>query len=169
MPATIPMQRLIEMFSMQVMEPEGGYFAETYRSSESIARSHLPARFKGDRAFSTAIYYLLPKGVKSRLHRLAADEVWHFYLGGSLTLVILHPDGKLEKITMGPHVLKGEKVQQLVPAGCWFGAYPDPGAEYSFIGCTVAPGFEFQDFELADTRELAKRFPGAHEAIEVLA
>jgi predicted cupin superfamily sugar epimerase len=148
--------------------PEGGYFAETYRASESIARGALPPRYDGDRSFCTAIYFLLPQGAKSQLHRVESDEIWHFYLGGALTLFELHEDGRVEKTRLGSDFAIGERAQHVVKRGVWFGALPDPGVPYSFVGCTVAPGFDFADFELARRSELLARHPAARETIELL-
>ena len=160
-------RRLIDRFGL-APHPEGGYFKESYRSAELIVKSALPRRFKGDRSFSTAIYFLLPAGAKSRLHRIKSDELWHFYLGGPMRLVQLSEDGRLDEIVMGPDVAAGQKLQHAVLAGCWFGAYPEKGGAFSFVGCTVAPGFDFADFELAKRSELLKRFPQARQAIELL-
>lgn len=159
--------QLVKQFELQ-SHPEGGFYRETYRASETIPRAALPDRFKGDRSHSTAIYFLIPKGKFSSLHRIQADEGWHFYLGGPLTVVQISPKGKVEKIVLGQDVLNGQKVQHVVPAGYWFGAYPNPGSEYSLVGCTVAPGFDFADFELGTRADLLKQFPQAKNVIEQL-
>lgn len=160
-------QELIKLYNLEA-HPEGGYFKETYRAKGAITKEALPKNFKGDRNYSTAIYFLLPEGSKSKLHRLHSDEVFHFYLGGPLTVVQISPEGKVEKIILGQDVKAGEKLQHVVPAGYWFGAYPNPGVAFSFIGTTVAPGFDFQDFELGSRAELLKQFPKAKEVIELL-
>jgi len=139
--------------------PEGGYYAETYRAAGRLPASALPSVFGGDRAYSTAILYLLPEGRKSALHRIRQDEVWHFYLGGPLRLVMISPAGKASEVVLGPDIPAGQRVQFAVPAGYWFGAAPRPGSVFSLVGCTVAPGFDFADFELADGAELKKNFP----------
>lgn len=163
----ITVQELIKLYNLQP-HPEGGYFSETYRAEGTIAKEALAKGFKGDRNYSTAIYFLLPEGAKSKLHRLQSDEVFHFYLGDPLTVVQILPEGKVEKTVLGPDVKAGHKLQHVVPAGCWFGAYPNPGSRFSFIGTTVAPGFDFQDFELGGRLELLKQFPKAKEVIEML-
>lgn len=140
--------------------PEGGFYRETYRATEVIAAGHLPARFGGPRAHSTAIYFLLPGEQVSRLHRIKSDEVWHFYAGRALTLTLIHPDGRLEERRLGPGAF-----QALVPAGCWYGAAVDDPAAYALVGGTVAPGFDFDDFELADRPDLLARFPQHHDTI----
>jgi uncharacterized protein len=150
---------LIELFDLKP-HLEGGYFTESYRSPEQI-----PGR---GRNISTAIYFLLPQGTKSRLHRLASDEIWHFYLGGPMTLVQISPEGKMEEAVLGHDVKSGHTLQHVVKAGCWFGAFPNPGTEYSLVGCTVAPGFDFADLEIGKRTDLQKRFPHAHQMIEKL-
>lgn len=148
--------------------PEGGYFAETYRSTENIKDKGLPERFSGERCFSTAIYFLLPADSFSGLHRIKSDEVWHFYAGNSLTISIIHPDGKAEIMHLGQHPEKGESFQGVVKAGCWFGAKVHAPGSYALVGCTVAPGFDFADFEMADRTSLLKQFPQHKEIIELL-
>lgn len=157
---------LIELHSLKP-HPEGGYFRETYRSAGEIPTEHLPEH-GGARNHSTAIYFLLPEGTKSVLHRIKSDEVWHFYLGGPLTLIQIAPDGTVEEVVLGQDVQAGQKVQHVVPAGYWFGAYPCAGSAYSFVGCTVAPGFDFADFEMGNRDELLKLFPLAGVIIRAL-
>ena len=139
--------------------PEGGYFRETYRAAERIEGEHLPARYGGPRAHATAIYYLLRAGEISTLHRIKSDEIWHFYAGGPLVISAIHPDGERSDLTLGPDPGAGQSWQIVVPAGAWFGASLAPDAAYALVGCTVAPGFEFTDFELADSATLARRYP----------
>lgn len=139
--------------------PEGGFFKETYRSAGTIPASSLPEEFGAPRAWSTAILYLLDSGDQSALHRIRQDEAWHFYLGDPLLLVEISPTGVLLETIMGPDILAGHKQQHIVPAGSWFGARPVSGGAFSFVGCTVAPGFDFADFELAERDALTKLFP----------
>lgn len=138
--------------------PEGGYFRETYRSPRRIPGS---AR---KRVYSTAIYYFLDSNSVSKMHRLSADEVFHFHLGDPVTWVLLKPKGKVEKIVLGPKIQKGQKLQMVVPAGTWFGGYLEKG-KYALMGTTVAPGFEFEDFVLGRREELLKAFPKAKREI----
>jgi len=147
--------------------PEGGFYRETYRSSEIIA-DHLPARFGGPRACSTAIYFLLPGDQVSRLHRIKSDEIWHFYAGSALTLALIHSDGRLEERRLGPDPERGEGFQAIVPAGAWYGAAVDDPASYALVGGTVAPGFDFADFELGDRATLLARFPQHGQTIRRL-
>lgn len=151
--------------------PEGGYFREVYRSRETIEGDALPARFKGSRSFSTGIYFLLTAHTFSAFHRIASDEVWHFYAGEPLDLEIIHPDGRHETIGLGDDPSSGRVFQAMAPAGCWFGARLAPGAPsdgFTLVGCTVAPGFDFQDFEMADRKGLIEAFPRHRKLIEQL-
>jgi predicted cupin superfamily sugar epimerase len=144
--------------------PEGGYYRETYRSAEALPAPGLPPRYGGPRAVSTAIYYLLADDQRSMLHRLRSDEVWHFYAGSALLLSLIHPDGRLERITLGPDFDQGEAFQAVVPAGVWVGAEVSVAQSYALVGCTVAPGFEFHDFEPGDRATLLGLYP-AHRAV----
>lgn len=148
--------------------PEGGYFAETYRAAETIPQSALPGRFTGDRAFGTAIYFLLESHHISALHRIQADEVWHFYAGDPLEVFVISPAGALTIIRLGNNPERGEVFQAVVPAGAWFGSKPATGSAYSLVGCTVAPGFDFADFELAEAATLLAEFPQHRRIIELL-
>ena len=139
--------------------PEGGYFRETYRSAELIPVAGLPDRFNGPRHFSTAIYFLLEGKQFSAFHRIRSDECWHFYAGQTLHVYVLDDEGELETIKLGSNSMEGELFQYVVPAGCWFASKPAPGSQFCFVGCTVAPGFDFADFELADARRLAEQYP----------
>jgi len=157
----------VETYRM-LPHPEGGYFAETYRAAETIPQEALPTRFAGPRSFSTAIYFLLESHHFSALHRIQADEVWHFYAGGPLHVYVITPDGALEVIRLGNNPEAGEVFQAVVPAGCWFGSKPADGTPYSLVGCTVAPGFDFADFEMADRGGLLAEFPALREVVERL-
>lgn len=149
---------LIRLYRLKP-HPEGGYFRETYRASGKTVTA------RGARNFSTAVLFLLKKGQTSRLHRIASDEVWHFYSGGPLKVSAVHPDGSTSSAILGPDPSAGHKTQHVVPAGCWFGAAPEPKTAYSLVGCTVAPGFDFRDFELGDRGELIEKFPRAARTI----
>jgi predicted cupin superfamily sugar epimerase len=142
--------------------PEGGYFRETYRSSGTFNQSGLPPAFRGDRAFATAIYFLLEGRQFSAFHRILSDECWHFYQGTSLHIYVLPPSGTLSVIRLGNDPGKGELFQAVVPAGCWFASRPADPEGYALVGCTVSPGFDFADFEMADGASLTALFP-AHE------
>ncbi|QHT68595.1 cupin domain-containing protein [Rhodocytophaga rosea] len=163
MPATY----WIEKLHLQA-HPEGGYFAETYRSPEEVQAAHLPERYGGRRSFSTAIYFLLEHPEFSALHRIKSDEVWHFYAGSTLLVYVIDPGGKLEIIRLGNNLEAGEQFQAVVKAGCWFGSRLEKENIYALVGCTVAPGFDFADFEMADRKELLQQFPQHQSIIELL-
>lgn len=144
--------------------PEGGWFRETYRARETIEASALPHRFDGARSISTAITFLLEAGQCSHLHRIKADEVWHFYAGDPLIVVEIDAVGSLKTTRLGGDLGAGGAFQHVVPAGAWFGAVPAEGSRYAphgfaLVGCTVAPGFDFADFELADRDALLAEYP----------
>ncbi|MAU22219.1 MAG: cupin [Martelella sp.] len=128
---------IIEALGLQP-HPEGGWFAETFRDSAG-----------GGRGASTLIYFLLKAGERSHWHRLhTAVEVWHYYAGAPLKLMC-SADGKVVETQMlGPDILKGERPQGVIPAGCWQAA--ETTGDFTLVGCTVAPGFTFEDFELAE-------------------
>jgi uncharacterized protein len=139
--------------------PEGGFFRRTYRSSERVAAACLPERFGGPRIFSSAIYYLLPGDRVSAFHRIKSDEMWHFYTGAPLVIYALDESGTLSTTLLGRNFERGETFQALVRAGLWFGAAVSDPESFSLIGCTVAPGFEFEDFELARRDDLLTLYP----------
>ncbi|MFM2135992.1 MAG: hypothetical protein RL021_1392 [Bacteroidota bacterium] len=158
---------LINTFSMN-RHPEGGYYKETYRSPENIPHSGLPGRFTGDRSFSTAIYFLLIGEEFSSFHRIKADEVWHFYTGSPLELSMISPEGVLTTAIIGNQPENGHHFQYTVPAGYWFASRCCDGNGFSFVGCTVAPGFDFADFELAKREALTLAFPDHSSLIRSL-
>jgi predicted cupin superfamily sugar epimerase len=150
--------------------PEGGYFRETYRAAESISAGALPERFDGARAFSTAVYFLITEDAFSAFHRIRSDELWHFYAGDAVTLAVLDGDGTggLTTASLGREPARGQSPQVVIPAGAWFAAeVASPGA-FALVGCTVAPGFDFADFELAERAVLLARYPQHRGVIERL-
>jgi len=147
--------------------PEGGFYREAYRAQEVIAAEHLPARFGGSRAYSTAIYFLLPGDQVSALHRIKSDELWHFHAGSTLAIYVLSETG-LTIHKLGSRVDEGDALQVAVPANTWFGAKVIDSNAYTLAGCTVAPGFDFQDFEMATTSRLLNDFPKHDEIIKQL-
>lgn len=127
--------------------PEGGFFREVYRSSERVASASLPERFPGARDFATSIYYLLEAGDFSAFHRIKSDETWHFYAGGPLELHMVQRASH-SVVILGNRPDRGELLQYTVPHGVWFASRPLAGTSYSLLGCTVSPGFDFEDFEM---------------------
>jgi predicted cupin superfamily sugar epimerase len=151
-------QQLIDRYNL-LPHPEGGYYKETYRSAEIITEDALPARFPGDRCFATAIYFLLEEGNFSAFHRIKSDECWHFYAGDPLNIYMIDKDGSLHTICLGNDISNGQCFQFVVPAGYWFASEPAENSTYSFVGCTVAPGFDFTDFEMAKAGTLIAVYP----------
>lgn len=163
-----PASYWIEKYQL-LPHPEGGYYAETYRASEQIPKVALPARYHGDRAYSTGIYFLLESHHFSAFHRIQSDEMWHFYAGEALDVFVIDPvTGELKTIKLGNDPDKGETFQAMVPAGAWFGSRPAAGSSYSLVGCTVAPGFDFEDFEMAQRDILSPQYPQHAGLIEAL-
>ena len=151
-----------------VRHPEGGYFKEVYRSDENIEESALPERYRGERSFATSIYFLLKGDEFSNFHRIQSDETWHFYVGSVLELNVLSKEGGLEKYLLGRDLEKGELLQVTIPRNHWFGARVLDRNGFALLGCTVAPGFHFDDFELGNRKELLKQFPAHSEIIKEL-
>ena len=149
------MEELIEHFGL-APHPEGGWYRETYRATATLAGT--------SRSVCTAILYLLGASERSRLHRIDADEIWHFHHGDPLHVVQLVP-GSGARV----HLLSVERPQLVIPAHSWFGAMPAPGSRWTLAGCTVSPGFEFSAFELGSAEELLAEFPLAREHILALA
>jgi predicted cupin superfamily sugar epimerase len=134
--------------------PEGGYYKETYRSEKEVSVEG----FEGSRNVSTAIYFLLKDTEKSHLHRIKSDEIWFFHQGEALEVLVLH-NNVCAIYTLGKQLDKGELYQLVVPAGAWFGARVKNGFDFALVSCTVAPGFDFADFELAEYKKISREFP----------
>jgi predicted cupin superfamily sugar epimerase len=147
--------------------PEGGFFRQTYKSGLTIVREALPG-FPGPRAASTAIYFLLEGESFSAFHRLRSDEMWHFYAGSPLVVHVIEPSGAYSAISLGSDPEAGEVFQAVVRAGCWYAAHVADWKSWALVGCTVAPGFEFEDFELGKREELVQEFSQHQELIDRL-
>ncbi|NYT85945.1 cupin domain-containing protein [Pollutimonas harenae] len=157
-------ERLIRRFDLQA-HPEGGHYTETYRSAVQVARQDERVVHSA----STAIYYLLSAGVYSTWHRIASDEMWHFYKGCVVLIHVIDKAGMLHTHRLGDALqTEDASFQVMVPAGCWFAAELADPHGYALAGCTVAPGFEFSEFELADTAKLSHRHPEHAALIERL-
>jgi uncharacterized protein len=148
--------------------PEGGFFRQTYRAPLIINQLALPAGFQGPRSASTAIYFLLAANEFSALHRLAADEVWHFYAGAALLVHSIDLHGNHVVTKLGNNPQEGEQFQHVVPAGHWFGSCLERPDTYALVGCTVAPGFDFADFEMAKRSGFIAAYPQHRKLIERL-
>jgi predicted cupin superfamily sugar epimerase len=161
---------IIDALGLRPHPIEGGFFRETYRSSAMIPASALPAGYRegSDRSIGTAIYYLLTADTFSEMHRLPTEEVFHLYLGGPIHMLQLFPNGGGREITIGAKVLAGEHPQVVVPPHVWQGSRLAPGVEFALLGATVAPGFDYADYEQGRRTELTARYPGHAEAIRLL-
>jgi predicted cupin superfamily sugar epimerase len=147
---------------------EGGFFAEVWRAPERLAVNALPPRYSGARSLSTAIYYLLTPDTFSRMHRLRSDEVFHFYLGDPVEFLLLSPDKKGSTAIVGPDVMAGQRLLLVVRRGTWQGARLLKGGKFALLGTTMAPGFEYDDYEPGKRADLAKAYPGFATAIREL-
>jgi uncharacterized protein len=170
-------RKIIEALDLKPLAEEGGYYKETYRSEGKIGLASLPDLYSSDRSCGTAIYYLLTPDTYSALHRLPGDEIFHFYLGDPVEMLMLHgyeedekseKGGKGEIITLGQDILNGERPQVVVHGGVWQGAYLRDGGKFALLGTTMAPGFDFADFQTADPAQLEKAYPDYKEIIHRL-
>jgi len=161
------MNRWIEYLNLQP-HPEGGWFNEPYRSEEIIKTENLPQGFEGDRNISTAIYYLLESPDFSAFHRIKSDEIWHFYAGDPLIIYTIDAQGNLSESLLGNNSWKDEFPQHVVPKGSWFAAKVKSKGTFTLVGCTVAPGFDFRDFEAGKKEDLQTQFPQHRNIISQL-
>jgi hypothetical protein len=161
-------RQVIDHFGMQPLPREGGWYVETYRTAEKIARAGLDIRYAGDRCHSTAILYLLTADTCSKMHRVKSDEIFHYHLGDSVKMLWLCPDGSSRDIIIGPDILTGQQVQVVVPHNVWQGARLINGGAWCLMSCTVAPGFEFDDYEHGDYEKLIHRWPDCAAEIKLL-
>jgi predicted cupin superfamily sugar epimerase len=148
--------------------PEGGYYRQSYKAALILAKESLPPEFTGARAASTAIYLLFEGENFSAFHRLRSDEVWHFYVGSTLVVHVIDQHGRYSEILLGGDPEAGEALQAVVKVGCWFASRVQDGKGFALVGCTVAPGFEFEDFEMGKREELARSYPQHRRVIEML-
>ncbi|GLB50406.1 cupin domain-containing protein [Neptunitalea lumnitzerae] len=151
-------QEIITQLQLEA-HPEGGFFRETYRSEETIAENHLSDAFSGSRNVSTCIYFLLRSEDFSAFHKINQDEIWHFYEGSTIQLVMISDTGEASEVHIGNNFSKGEVPQFVVPKNYWFAAKVLATDAYALVGCTVAPGFDFRDFVLPTRAELVAQFP----------
>ncbi len=143
--------------------PEGGFYTETYRSTMVLGEPDA-----GQRNVCTAILFLLTGNTFSAFHRICSDEIWHFYAGSGVTIYCIEPNGTYTETVVGNRFNQNEVPQFVVPAGVWFAARVVDGGSFAFVGCTVAPGFDFADFELANRRQLSAQYPQHSTIIDAL-
>ncbi|MEI7941719.1 MAG: cupin domain-containing protein [Candidatus Riflemargulisbacteria bacterium] len=144
---------------------EGGFYRETYRSTETIEKDALPLRYMGGREYCTCIYYLLTPTTFSHIHRLQSDEIFHFYLGDPCEMIQLSPDGTGEIITLGQDIESEQQMQIVVNKHTWQGMKLKEGGKFALLGTTVAPSFEFQDYEHGKRESLLIKYPEFQEQI----
>lgn len=147
---------------------EGGSFVQTWRAEETIPHTALPARYRGERAAGTCIYYLLEPGTFSEMHRLASDEIFHFYLGDPVEMLQLDPNGSARTVILGNDLAAGHHPQMIVPKHVWQGSRLVPGGKVALLGCTVSPGFDYEDYEAGNYEPLARAYPQHAELIRTL-
>ncbi len=160
-------KKYVDMLQLK-LHPEGGYYKEDYRAGELILPDGLPSRYDKPRAFSTSIYFLLEGKQFSAFHRLKTDELWHFYDGSSLKIYMIDEKDNFNEITLGKDLNNGETFQAIIKKNTWFAAELIDKNSFALIGCTVAPGFEFSDFELGKREQLVEQYPQYRNLIEQL-
>ena len=163
---TNEINNIVEHLEM-LPHPEGGFFKEVYRSEGIIPKEGLQD-FSGDRNYCTSIYFLLTSDNFSAFHRIKQDEIWHFYKGSPLYVHVIDKEGRYTRHEVGLELEQGQVPQLTVPRGCWFASSVKNENDFSFVGCTVAPGFDFEDFEMADRSKLTAAYPQHKEIIKNL-
>lgn len=161
---------LMERFHLQELPVEGGVYYRGYLSAESIPAGKLPERYKNDHPFGTGIYYLLVDDPNSfsAMHVLPTDEIYHFYLGDPVEMLLLYPDGSTHVQILGQDLRHGQEVQWLAPAGVWQGSHLKPGGSYALLGTTMAPGYIDEDFTLGKRADLTRAYPERADLIKTL-
>jgi len=150
--------QIIELLQLQPLPGEGGFYRQLYKAAGTIPASVLP-QHGGPRSYGTAIYYFVTPESFSALHRLPQDEVFHFYLGDPVEMLQITDEGGARKLLIGPDLLAGQRPQVIAPGNLWQGTRLLPGGKFALLGCTVCPGFEFDDFEMKSREELIRIFP----------
>jgi uncharacterized protein len=161
----ISADEIIKKLGLEPLPMEGGYYIQTYRANEMIPKSALPDRYSSNKSFGTAIYYLLTPDTFSALHRLPTDEIFHFYLGDPVTILELYQDGTSKVFTLGSDIQKGQNVQLLVPENTFQGSFLNEGGKYALMGATMAPGFDFSDYEAGIREKLIREYQAHKELI----
>ncbi|MGB0887334.1 MAG: cupin domain-containing protein [Vicingaceae bacterium] len=164
---TPPLQEIITKLDL-APHPEGGFYKETYRSESFIKKDSLSEVYSGERNYSTCIYFVITSESFSAWHKIHQEEIWHFYLGASITIHLISPEGKYSSIVLGNDILNGEIPQYVVKGEWWFAVTVNKENDYALTGCTVAPGFHFDDFILPSRQELLEIFPHLEKEITLL-
>jgi uncharacterized protein len=163
-------QKIIAELGLKPHPIEGGFFRETYRSKGVLPAGSLPAAYssQSDRSLGTAIYYLLTTETFSEMHRLPTEEVFHHYLGGPVRMLQLFPGGRAREVILGTDILAGQHPQVVVPSEVWQGSRLEPGVDFALLGATMAPGFEYADYEKGRRSELTALYPDVADLIRQL-
>jgi uncharacterized protein len=156
---------IVNALKMMPHPVEGGYFAETYRAAETVPQTVIGRAYPGARSLSTAIYYMLTPGTISAMHRVRGDEMFHFYLGDPVEMLQLDSDGTGEVVVLGQDILSGMTLQHVVPGGVWQGSRLLEGGKFALMGTTMAPGFEYEDYETGKRDELIAKYPAFADLI----
>lgn len=168
MPLVLNPLALIQLLHLEPLVVEGGYYRQTWRADESVDASALPSRYLNAKPFASAIYFLLHGDNFSALHRLLTDEIYHFYLGDPVEMLLLYPSGESEIVRLGPNLEAGEHVQLVVPRGVWQGSRLRTIDNFALLGTTMAPAFDPADFELGRREELLRTYPDRASLIRAL-
>ena len=166
--AAITANEIITLLDLKPLPIEGGFYAETYRSEQLLPAGVGADTSESPRHLSTAIYYLLTPDTFSALHRLPGPEIYHFYLGDPVELVVLHPDGRVEGLVLGTELRRGMRPQVVVPGGTWQGSSLREDGAFALLGTTMSPGYHPDDFEIGDRRSLEALYPEASDLIRRL-
>jgi predicted cupin superfamily sugar epimerase len=158
-------EKLKSLLNLVPLSIERGYFVETYRSPEMISPESLQGRYSSQRSVGTAIYCLLEPGTFSEIHRVASDEIFHFYLSDPIEMLQLWPDGSGKRVLIGTEIENGMAPQLVVPHGVWQGARLAAGGKFALLGCTVSPGFDYADYESGSRQHLCDAYPEHREMI----
>jgi predicted cupin superfamily sugar epimerase len=163
-------QEIIAALKLQPHPIEGGFFRETYRSSGIIPVESLPPEYSSQsgRSLGTSIYYLLTADTFSEMHRLPTEEVFHLYLGGPIRMLQLFAGGASRELVLGTDILGGQQPQVIVPAGVWQGSRLEPRVDFALLGATMAPGFDYADYEQGRRSVLAGLYPDQADLIHIL-
>jgi predicted cupin superfamily sugar epimerase len=162
--------QLMRFFGMQPLPIEGGFYSQTYRSPELIGVAALPERYRSDKPVGTAILYLYngDPDCFSAIHRLPTDEIYHFYLGNPVEMLLLYPDGHTQRVVLGQDVFNGQQIQFVAPKGVWQASHLVEGGRYALAGTTMAPGYTDGDYEGGERAVLIRQYPGEAELIRRL-
>ena len=158
---------VIELLNLRPLPVEGGYFRQSYRAADTVSAAALPGRYRRDKPVCTAIYYLFTADPDSfsALHRLPTDEIYHFYLGDPVEMLLLYPEGNSAVVRLGPDLRAGQQVQFVVPAGVWQGSRLAAGGSFALLGTSMAPGYDEMDYTGGERGALSELYPGRAQLI----